>query len=151
MLILNLCSISQIIFFKDTKCFSLPRVIQYRNMTNIWKIENIEKIEISYCVQSIFPSNYAALRDIKLRTIDGRSFDFRLERYLCLQHVCSLRYGQLYDEKSAKWNDTTARKIGSRTLNGHRRLREIRGARVPPRRRIYNAFLTGHADRLNGC
>ena len=111
MLIPNLCGISQIIFFKDTKCFSRPRVIHYRNMTNIWKIENIEKIETSYCVQSIFPSNYAALRDIKLRTIDGRSFDFRLERYLCLQHVCSLRYGQLYDEKTKRARSETIRQL----------------------------------------
>lgn len=36
----------------------------------------------------------------------------------------------------------TARKIGPCTLNGHGRPREIREARVPVRRRIYNTFLS---------
>lgn len=44
--------------------------------------------------------------------------------------------GRNEDEESA------GRKIGPCTLNGHGRPREIREARVPVRRRIYNTFLS---------
>lgn len=49
-------------------------------------------------------------------------------------------FGLIWTERRDE--ESAGRKIGPCTLNGHGRPREIREARVPVRRRIYNTFLS---------